>query len=553
MSPLDSSLCGRLVASQVLPLCRGLIRLFASLALLGFAAESLSAEPRRLIMGYCGTSLQAADMEAPIGVDGLVRQSIEPLHGTLVDTVYWQLNTDPYYGSASHHLTDWFSHDTQVGPRWGEGRASFKTAGEWRIYENARQIMATGTDPVRVVIEHGHRAGLDVFLSLRFNDGHDHRLPGGLDDPNMSPMKRKHPEWLLGPTVGDYSRFAYNFALPEVRRYRMDLVAETIAKYDLDGFDYDFCRWPILFRPGEGVTGAAVITELLRETRDLLQRKSATVGRPLALSVRVPYELAESKAEGMDTAAWIKEGIVDVVIVAGRGGSWNFRLPIEQYTSLAAGTSCQIIAQNLDGRKWRRPRSAMVLFDEPDYHTTEMHRAVAALHWRAGANGIYIWTQDWMKFVMDGQFNPQWWKEVGSPNLLSRLDKHYIVGPAGRGGNLPLRLAQPGDLAEVNVETADDLRAATERSPRSSATLRLMVEQLTVRDRITYEFNGTKLDPTTALRRYNYNDCWLDFDVSHLLRPGANSLKLRVEARNPRVGAPLLLRCVDALVHYDTR
>ena len=194
MSPLDSPLSRRPVASHLLPPSRGIIWLIVGFAVLAFAADARSAAPRRLIMGYCGTSLQAADMEAPIGVDGLVQQSIEPLRGTLVDTVYWQLNTDPYYGSASHHLTDWFSHGTKVGPRWGEGRASFKTAGEWRIYENARQMMAAGTDPVRVVIEHGHRAGLDVFLSLRFNDGHDHRLPSGLDDPNMSPMKRKHPD-----------------------------------------------------------------------------------------------------------------------------------------------------------------------------------------------------------------------------------------------------------------------------------------------------------------------------------------------------------------------
>jgi len=24
-------------------------------------------------------------------------------------------------------------------------------------------------------------------------------------------MKRKHPDWLLGPAVGSHSRFAYNF------------------------------------------------------------------------------------------------------------------------------------------------------------------------------------------------------------------------------------------------------------------------------------------------------------------------------------------------------
>ena len=513
-------------------------------------ALAAPAAPRRLIMGYCGTSLQAADMEAPIGIEGLVRQSIEPLRGTLVDTVYWQLNTDPYFGTESSHLTDWFSHDTKVGSRWGEGRESFKTAGEWRIYENARQIMATGTDPVRVVIEHGHRAGLEVFLSLRFNDGHDHRLPAGLEDANMSPMKKKHPEWLLGPSVGNYSQFGYNFALPEVRRYRLEMVAETISNYDLDGLDFDFCRWPILFRPGEGSAGAAVLTQLLRETRALLKQKGAKVGRSLPLSVRVPFDLEKMKTEGIDTAAWIKEGIVDIVIVAGRGGGWNYRLPIEDYKALAAGTGCRIIAQNLDGFKEGRPRSAMVLFGERDYYNTEMHRAVAARHWQAGADGIYIWNQDWVKFVKDGRFDPQSWKEIGSPDVLSRLDKHYVVGPAGFGGNLPQRLARPGDVAEIGLEIADDIQPGAGRSSRAVATLRVMIEQLTKHDTIIYHLNGKTLDAATATLRYNYSDCWIDFPVSASLMRGKNALKLSLNARNRHVEAPLIVRCVEALVQF---
>jgi len=46
----------------------------ASLAALGAtaAAQAQEKSSRRLIMGYCGTSLQAADMEAPIGVLGQV-------------------------------------------------------------------------------------------------------------------------------------------------------------------------------------------------------------------------------------------------------------------------------------------------------------------------------------------------------------------------------------------------------------------------------------------------------------------------------------------------
>ena len=105
---------------------------------------------------------------------------------------------------------------------------------------------------------------------------------------------------------------------------------------------------------------------------------------------------------------------MDAVIVAGAGGGWNYRLPIEAYTELAAGTTCKIVAQNLDGFREGGQRSAKVLFGEGDYYSAEMHRAVAARHWEAGADGIYIWNQDWIKFAKDDRFDPQSWRKTGA-------------------------------------------------------------------------------------------------------------------------------------------
>lgn len=488
-------------------------------------------------------------MEAPIGEQGLIRQAIDPLRRTMIDTVYWQLNTDPYFGTATSHLTDWFSHPTKVGPQWGAGRKNFKTAGEWRIYENAREMIAKGTDPPAVVVRGGHQAGLDVFLSLRFNDGHDHWLKGGLEDPNMSPIKRRHPDWLLGRSVGDYSQFAYNFGLAEVRRYRMDVVAETIAHYDLDGFDFDFCRWPVLFRKGEGERGAAFITDMLRETRRLLARKAETAGRRLYLSVRVPYDLSGNLREGMDVAEWVKEGVVDIVVVAGRGGGWDYRLPIEEFRKLPGAERCHIVAQNLDGFKEARPRSAYVLFGERDYYSDEMHRAVAARHWQAGAGGIFLWNQDWLKFVKVHEFQPQSWKELGDAELLARLDKHYVTGPAGRGGSLPKTVGGAGDEVSIDIDIADSFEPGGASAP-AQATLRIMVEHLTSLDHLIYELNGHQLDSRRAVKRYNYNDCWLDFDAREAFKRGSNRLHLAVQSRNSHVDAPLAVRSVEAIVRY---
>lgn len=534
--------------------------LATALLLVAFVpAATPSTAKRRLVLCDDGGTLAAPNMEAPIGVDGLVRATIDPLRGTMIDTLYWQLGTDPYLGTFTSRLSDWYSHRTKVGAIWGTERERFKTAGEWRIFENTRTLFEQGTDPAAVVIEHGHKAGLDVFLSLRINDGHDFRLPDGLKDPNMVPRKKYHPDWLLGDEAALLNNIAgrtrsqastgYNFLLPQVQDYVFALVQEAITNYDLDGFDLDFCRQPSLFKQGETELGAVLINELLRKVRAELTAKSKHVGRQLFLSVRVPPDLNSTKRVGLDVATWIKQHLVDIVIVAEPAG-WHYRLPIETYKALAKGTECKILAQNLCAFREDRGRSASVLFGERNYYTVEQFRAVAARHWQAGADGQFIWNQHFLKYSADDRFDPQWWREIGDPAALALKDKHYLVGPIGRGGSLPIELAAAGASASVNVEIADDVAAERKRGTKVRATLRLLVEQLTTRDRVALRLNDALLDRAAARMLLNYNDCWMDFAVTEAIRKGNNTLALEVTERNSHVDAPLVVRSVEVIVTF---
>lgn len=232
---------------------------------------------------------------------------------------------------------------------------------------------------------------------------------------------------------------------------------------------------------------------------------------------------------------------------------WNYRLPIEDYCALAKGTGCKVLAQNLCAFKEDRGRSAAVLFGERDYYSNEQYRAVAARHWQAGADGLFIWNQHFLKFTRDDRFDQQSWKEIGDPETLARLDKHYLVGPEKRGGSLPRVLAAANDRAKINVEVADDLNAARQEGANPTATLRLAVEQLTALDRLDIQWNDKPLNLGAAKRRLNYNDCWLDLDVSATLRRGDNTLDLEVIERNPHVLAPLVVRSVEVLVRYSPK
>ena len=452
----------------------------------------------RLILCNDGGTLVGATMEAPIQAEGLAQLAIDPLKDTQIDTLYWQLGTDPYFGTPSHRHSDQYSHVTEVGPRWGWDDTPFSTASNWRIYENARQMAEAGADPPAVVIDHGHRAGLEVFLSMRVNDVHDFRLEGGLDDPQMSPMKRAHPDWLLGGS--DRGRTAYNFAVPQVRDYKLALAQEAIENYDLDGLDWDFCRHPKLFPEGEESEGSLLLTDLMRRLRAALDGKSRNVGRALSLSVRVPGSLAQASTAGIDVRTWLGDGLIDILIVGAPVGN-RHRLPVEEYVEAARDTGVQVVAQNLGLFMQPRPLSARLLWDEGDYYSTAMCRATAAAHWRAGADGIYLFNNHLISVARDLNYDRQPWKEIADPNLIGRKDKHYLVDQREWGmGPLPATLGRPGDETEVVVDIADDLDSASRDGALKEATLRLMVEQLTALDELQLDLNDVTLDPSRGTK-----------------------------------------------------
>ena len=132
-----------------------------------------------------------------------------------------------------------------------------------------------------------------------------------------------------------------------------------------------------------------------------------------------------------------------------------------------------------------------------------------------------------IEFFRDSDYDRQPWKEIGDPGVPSRgLNKHYLVdnpfdwdvmteelgAPSVPPGPLPITLEKSGDSAEVPIDIADDIQAAIAGGSLAEATLRLMIENLSLLDEVDFALNGHSLDDAPVRRRLLYNDCWLEFD-----------------------------------------
>ena len=100
---------------------------------------------------------------------------------------------------------------------------------------------------------------MEVFWSLRMNDGHD-SYPMGYrhqHDHDLALFKREHPEYLMGEPE-DWEKYSdglrrswshLDFKYPEVREHIFALIQEVSQNYDVDGIEMDFFRTPLYFTP----------------------------------------------------------------------------------------------------------------------------------------------------------------------------------------------------------------------------------------------------------------------------------------------------------------
>lgn len=155
--------------------------------------------------------------------------------------------------------------------------------------------------------------GAGVFIDFRMNDAH----MVGQTDPKKASIAFAaeifvdHPEYRIGSMSDGTRENVLDFRHAAVREQKLNLIRELIERYEIDGFELDFCRRFAFFNTDKTTESEriAIMTDFVRQVREMLDRATERDGRYRDLSVRIPIWSDQYGRMGIDLAAFESAGV----------------------------------------------------------------------------------------------------------------------------------------------------------------------------------------------------------------------------------------------------
>ena len=328
-----------------------------------------------------------------------------------------------------------------------------------------------GTDLAEVIVQESHARGIEAFWEYRVN-GADREVD--ITTPAYPPMKTLHPDWLIEGSWWEPG--LWNFAVPEVREYKVAILREVAENYDFDGINLDFGRHPPSLPPGHQWEYRDAMTDFVSQVRLMLQGVAKKRGKPFLLSVRVADTVPGCHFDGLDVETWVQNNLVDMIII----GTRSIDVDMTGF-------------QNITKDSHVKMYPCIDQHHSPDgYHAVtapEFFRGLAA-NWRhQGADGVAtfnFWNELPESASAVGTSGPllpngqsvhaKAYQEMGDPAGLELLDKWFVVPRRYGAGwddpwdnyqnmnqQAPLPLTLSEDSTWVEVYVADDVAANADR------------------------------------------------------------------------------------------
>jgi len=365
---------------------------------------------------------------------------IDKLAGTDVDAVLccptmWRTNVFP-----SQVDLGWKRYDPQ------------QPLSKFKGYDYMMRYLQSGGDPVRETLDACRKQGKAFFISYRLND---HHYVTDRTWPTHHALWREHPEyWLADSDTSPYSGSdqvrLLNYLLAPVRDYYFAIIEELCTRYDVDGVELDFQRFPRFFPNAQMEEGRGVMTAFVQRIRQMLDQRGQQRGQRLPLCIRVPETLAKCEKAGLDVPGWDAAGLVDMINVS-PSYIHTLELGIEEFKARAPhakiyGEMNYVTYQNSKVSKFARR-----------FTTIAAYRGSALNLLFRGADGLSLFNYDYVapdkrREMAEGL------KRITDVEFLRLASKNYVVSSGF--GSLPatnektLNLVIPDDTTKVHFSRA---------------------------------------------------------------------------------------------------
>jgi hypothetical protein len=355
---------------------------------------------------------------------------------------------------------------------------------------------AEGHDYFDALIRHGHRRGKEIWWGMRINEVERGDLaayePGRYAEfRERNPTKAAHPDWLIRSW---WWQGFWNYAVKEVRDYRLSIIREVVEQYDFDGVHLDFLRHTPFLPPGRQWENREHLTGFMRDVRTMLQARAAARGRPFLLAARVPDSVKGCHTDGLDIETWATGGLVDVLVI----GTRTIDVDVASFRTAVAGAPVKLLPsfdcfhatdgyfgdQSLDllcgvfGNYLHQAADGVGIFNNP---------AGSAAH--AARLGL----------SQQATYDPRILTTCGSLATIAGKPRYYALdrrggyahneghGSANSHAQLPVTLRYDGTPCMLTLSLWESVR------PGTAATLRLVLFNHVEGDEAAVHFNGSGL------------------------------------------------------------
>ncbi|MDW8265352.1 MAG: hypothetical protein RMJ52_08465 [Gemmataceae bacterium] len=341
----------------------------------------------------------------PMGVDQFLAQ-VDELAGTQVKTFL----VNPVNNQV-------LLYKSKIERRFGDGATEdeIKAASPsaQNLVRNLRHFDELGVDPFELLVKRIRAKGMRPMATFRIQSAH---VPGSEADKKLcnSPWLAEHPELLLktkGGAGGDRNSLL-DFAHREVRDRKLAILREFMTKYDFEGLQLDFQRFPA-FVSQPTPENVKIMSGFVKDVRAMLDDVAKRTGRPrLVLGVRVQETPARCAELALDPVGWCNDGMVDFMVLSKFLFNDNSKLGVPHLD-----LDLDAFREKL---KRKVPIYAAILHLESKGRalSPDGYRSLAAKLWKQGFDGIELFNFFMLRAGEKEELPLFLLKEIGDPKTI---------------------------------------------------------------------------------------------------------------------------------------